>query len=461
MKLDWLTDPLSPDAPCGPNLEAEDDAAFIDYYYEAESRMPERYFTPGIGSDNDEFTPGVLFDRTSIEIKDERKSIEALLKRSRDLRLLSLLARFEILSGSLEGFRDALVGMANLLAEMGSDVHPTLADGLADRRAALDELGNMVTVVIPLQYIDVAGMGDCTVRRYLVGTEQTQPRKGEVGINPSSILSAIGSPGNMAPVEKAHALLSECAEAFDRMRRACLGDADKPFTPGFVAGVEAVAAVQELIQKGRSDLAPWSSDGQPAAEDEAPSGSPEDIAAADAASATPSAAPASVASAPLPAGATEITSHAAARAYLEAAERYFASNEPASAALLLVTQSRLLIGKSLIEAIETLMPSDAGRAVIDFGPDTKFAIPMDKMRALAGEARRSDPAPEAETAAPDITTRGDVAMAIRGVEEFYRRNEPSSPIPVLLFKARDYLEKDFHAIVTALIPKPPSEGSAP
>ena len=67
MALEWLRDPISDDAPCGPDLEATDDNGFLDYYYEAESRMPERYFVPAMGSDNDEFTAGTLFDKTSIK----------------------------------------------------------------------------------------------------------------------------------------------------------------------------------------------------------------------------------------------------------------------------------------------------------------------------------------------------------------------------------------------------------
>ena len=46
-----LLDPVSPESPCGPDLERQDDPDFLDYYFEAESRLPERYFTPGLNPD--------------------------------------------------------------------------------------------------------------------------------------------------------------------------------------------------------------------------------------------------------------------------------------------------------------------------------------------------------------------------------------------------------------------------
>lgn len=455
MNLDWLTDPISDEAPCGPDLEATDDENFIDYYFEAESRMPERYFIPGIESADDTFTPGTLFDPESIDIKAERKKIEGLLKRSRDVRLLALLARFEILSGNLEGMRDAFVGIADLIEAFPVEAHPSTADGPTDRRAALDELGNMVTICIPLQYVDLAGLGDSTYRRYLVATDQSKPRKGEEGINASSITSTIGSPSNRDAVDKAHRLLNDSALALSRIKSACLANESGPFTPAISRGFDAITDLQTLIRNGRSDLPLWSDgEGAPQADEAAPS----DDAGAPAATTPGASAAAPAAAAPLPTDGIGIANHGAARAALEAVETYFSTNEPASAALLLVTQARLLIGKPLVEAIETLLPADAARAVIDFGPETGFAISMDRMRALTGEARRApeDSTPP-EPAAP-VESRADVARAIRGVEDFYRRSEPASPIPLLLFKARDYLEKDFQAIVTSLVQKASTDG---
>jgi type VI secretion system protein ImpA len=122
-------------------------------------------------------------------------------------------------------------------------------------------------------------------------------------------------------------------------------------------------------------------------------------------------------------------------------------------------QAKLLIGKSLIEAIEALLPENASQTKIDFGPETGFVLHMDRLKMLAAEAaslvkpvESEDPGP-----APEIATRAEVSGHIKGVEEFFRVREPASPIPLLLFRARTYLDRDFGSIVSELIPaKPPA-----
>lgn len=51
-------------------------------------------------------------------------------------------------------------------------------------------------------------------------------------------------------------------------------------------------------------------------------------------------------------GTAEVPNHRTAYQLLQAVERYFATTEPASLALVLVTQSRLLIGRPLVEALD-------------------------------------------------------------------------------------------------------------
>ncbi len=447
MSFDWLSEPVSDDAPCGPNLEATDDAAFVDYYFEAESRMPERYFVPGIKDPDDDYTPGTLFDPKSIAHAEEKKTITALLKRSRDARLLSLLARMMILAGRLPDFADAVEGLAILLETRPDDAHPQDA---SDRRGSIDELGNSSMVILPLQHANLAGAGEVSLRRYTVATGGAEPRKGEVGLNSGAMLSEIAAPGNRDAVETSHAALSKAADALTRIKSACLR-LDNPFTPSLGDTLKVIADIQDLIHNGRSDLKPWSAEGE--APVEAPTQPVEETAegaepAPDAAATPAQPAPAA------PAVKTSVPSRAAALQILNTVEGYLATHEPAAPALLLITQARLLVGRPLVEAIETLMPEQANQTKITFGSDTGFVLYMDRLKMLAGEG-----AGQAETAAdadpgprPDIADRSAVAPLISAVEEYFRVREPASPIPVLLFKARTYLDKDFTAIVADLLP---------
>jgi type VI secretion system protein ImpA len=443
MAIDWLKTPVSEDLPSGPDLAAEDDEAFSGFYYEAEGDLPERYFVPGLRGPKDDFSPGSVFDPKSIPHAKARETILNLLKRSRDLRLLSLMARQQILAGRLDGFVEALDGMADLLESQPSTVHP---QDLADRRSTLEEMANLTTVQAPLQYLNIAGPGEVTLRRHLAATKQVDPREGEVGLNAGTMISSLAAPGNKNAVDTAHRLLSAACDAITRMKGACIRG-DRPFTLGLTATIDILADMQKLIAQGRPDLEPWSAAGKAAATEAS-----DDTAATDSGGPADSAPTAVPATPSLPA--QKIADQATAKQALRAIEIFFARNEPSSAALLLVIQARLLVGKPLIEAIETLLPEDANKTRIDFGPDTGFSMSMDRLRMLSAEMAKHAP-PQAEEPVgppPEITSRAEVASWLRGVDEYFRIREPASPIPLLLSRAKAYLDKDFGALISELMP---------
>ena len=317
---------------------------------------------------------------------------------------------------------------------------------------ALEELGSNVSVVFPLQYAELAGPGEVSLRRQLVALGTANPRAGEDGLNTNKLSSEIAAPGNRKYVEEAHASLNAALSAMARIKSACLRNDLNPFNPAIEPAETTVKDMLALIQSGRPDLVPWSADSTAQDGGSEIVADDEDVAEDAADSDAPVAAtkPAMVA-APV---VTKIPNRAAALATIKAIEGYFATHEPSSPALLLVTQSRLLFGKPLVEALETLLPAHAARATIDFGAETGFILDMGRLKLLAGEAvsqaqdiSSDDPGP-----APKVESRSDVAGHLSALEEFYRAREPASPIPVLLFRARTYLEKDFSSIVTEIIP---------
>lgn len=446
MSLDWLKDPISDDAPCGPDLEATDDDAFLDYYFEAESRMPERYFTPGIKGPDDDFMPGTAFDPATIKHADEKKAIFALLERSRDLRLTSLLARMMALGGRLQDFSDAVSGMADVLEAFPQDVHPSNS---SDRRSAIDELGNNAIVAIPLQHINIAGAGEVTYRKYLAATGQSEPREGEVGLNAGTMTTELASPGNSKAVEAAHAALLQATDSLRRIESACLR-LDTPFTPSLSPTLKVLSDIQGLIAEARSDLQPWN---ETAAAVEPDPVDAEDVieTGEDATDGTPSLQAKVAAPTDVPAGA--IPNRAAALQALNALEAFMATHEPSSPSLLLITQARLLVGRPLVEAIETLMPEHANKTKIVLGEGTGFVLYMDRLKMLATEANGRAQSLESEPAgpAPELSSRANIAPLLTAIETFFRSKEPASPIPVLLFRARTLLDKDFTATVSDLI----------
>lgn len=448
MSLQWLTEPVSDDEVCGPDLDVTYDEAFADYYFEAEDRLPQSYYiAPIIDGSGNVLSAERLFDPKSMRAADEKKKIVALLQRSRDLRLLSLLARQQILAGQLDGFTEALDAIATLMEVHPNAVHPR---AVADRRATFEDLGRQNTVIQPLHYLNLAGAGEVSYRRYLAATGESDKRPGEEDLTSGALISDLAAPGNRASVDRMHGLLSEAAEALTRINSACLRG-DQPFTPAFGATLKTVEEMQKLIATARSDLQPWTAGASES------SALPDDALPATDETPAQAAAPAvplAAAAAPVAA----LANQSAARKALEAVERYFVSKEPSSAALLLVTQARLLVGKPLIEAIETLLPEQAQRTRIDFGPETGFVMPMERLRMLSQEIAQLNVDPPAEDPGPPpvVVTRAEAAAQLGAIEAWFRANEPASPVPMLTARARLYLDRDFSALMAELLP--PQEG---
>ena len=88
---------------------------------------------------------------------------------------------------------------------------------------------------------------------------------------------------------------------------------------------------------------------------------------------------------------------------------------------------------------------------IDFGADSGFLLGMERLRALSdgGAPEIADPdQPEAFT----VETRKEAGALMSAVESYYASAEPSSPIPVLLARARGYLNQSFTAILSEFLP---------
>ena len=433
MRVEDLIKPVSADAPCGEDMIAADDPDFVDYYFNVEDRLPTSYFNA---------VRGTLFDAKSIDQKGESAQIDKLLKRSRDLRLLGLEAKFQMLAGRFKGFAEALLGFAALIETYPDDVHPT---DPVDRKGAIEELNTLATIAAPLDYaplITDRRSGDIIFRPFGTGTGKIALREGEEPGDSGIALAAFGSSENAKVVDEFYVLLTEMRAAIKKIVSLCQSGS-KPFMPKLNRLENKLNDINEMMLQARSDLgaeagaAPTAGvDGEASAEGSVQAGSTTFTVTATSA---------------------EVPDHRAVYRLLEAIERYFATNEPASLALVLVTQSRLLIGRPLVEALDALLENSSGSAQITFGNEAGFSISMSRMRDLSGYANIipaedwSQPG-EDEIPAPDIISRDHASMMLKLIEEFFRVREPASPIPILLFKARNMLSKDFHSLVRELIP---------
>ena len=440
-----LLDPVSPDSPCGPDLERQDDPDFLDYYFEAESRLPERYFTPGLDPDGRDDR---LFDPRSVDLAAETRTIQGLLRRSRDLRLLSLLARFQVLAGRLEEFSTTLEDIAAVMAQWPEALHPVGAE----RRAAIDSLNSQPASVMPLLHLSILPNSEVTLRRFMVVSGKANARASEGDLEGADFLGPLRLEANQRSVVTAHERLNRAADALHRIQTLAASHPDKPLHLDLGALRTAIADMQGMIATARPELRPWAASAEPAAP-EAP-GPDADMAAPGAIQSPPTAAAA-------PVSTLKIANRATASATLDAARSWLATQEPSSPALMLVTQARALIGKPLVEAIEVLMPREAATATLRIGQGSPFLLPMDRLKALtqSGLDGQAD-SPAAAVQIPPITQRGELVGKLLEVERYFATCEPASPVPLLLAKAREMLDKSFDAIIAELLASPTQSGPA-
>jgi len=448
-----LTDPLSEAEPCGPDLELTGDAEYMNFVARAEGLLPASYFRDG--------RP---FDRASIDFESVFEAIRPLLARTRDIRLLTILAKFSILNRDLASFETAIRAVAALLAQQWDDVHPRGEDGDFNiRLATLETLDDVPPVVMPLQYLPLADhrrFGVVTYRGYLVATGEQKAREGEEAPDFATVGNALME-ASLPDLTDVWRRFGNLQTAVTTIRDVCAEHAG----PGAVS-------LEKLLQLTDRILALL--DSVVAKRDPNAAKLVEMAGLAGALNEQPGAAPVappapSAAAPPRPSG--RVASAADAASALAAVSRYLDRFEPSNPALLLVRQAEQLIGKSLLEVMRILVPDFVDQAAIKVGKGQVFKLPIEKLSLLAspGDSGRSDTAmvdtgngqaggaPATDAASPSgsmvVSTRREAVGLLGEVGAYYRLAEPSSPVAVLMEGARELAERDFLSLLKELLPE--------
>ncbi|MEN3792688.1 type VI secretion system ImpA family N-terminal domain-containing protein [Fulvimarina sp. MAC3] len=458
MRYQHLVEPIEPDNVCGPDLDDELDNDYLNYMMLAEGKLPTAYF------DKDR-NP---FPRQSIDFAEDIEPAAALLERSRDLRLLSLEGRLRILSGDISGFCDCISACAALLTERWDDVHPGSSGNHTERQSALNGFNSRTSACFPLIFAPIVRdkrKGDITLRMHMLATGAATAQGAELAQgapDEAEIQRVLSAGDNAKEVETVHQRLTEALEAFDVIYNQMVNEAGYEYAPDFDTIRETIGDLLELIGSARNDLTPTNEPeaGVPASVDETAE-VPDALSLSEVAPVRPAAA------AP---GA--IGDHRDAKAALAAAEQYFARMEPSAPALVLIRQAKYLVGRPLIDALVALVPDKAEQMVILLDPNQNFLIGMERLRELsdqpgawdedgAGGGDGDDPADGADdqtsqaasatgskaSARPAAKTRNEAVAVMTEVETFFQKVEPSSPIPLLMRKAKTYMNRDFNYIL--------------
>ena len=354
-----IIEPISEDQPCGPDLEMED----IDY-----------------GNFMAQMTGIVSFERYSdydpdaIDFPSSFESIDGFLDKSRDLRLLVLLAKLKILKGDLDGFVEALEASQALLKEHWADVHPA-GDMSFLRAIELSTLDDRPTSVLPLERVVLfrsRRAGPITLRRWELANGEAKPYEDEEVVDAGTILSEIGG----ADAEEMKGLIANaerCKEAMQGIRTVCMAEGGPEETPAFEKVPTALDAIIEMIKKGTG------ADAETAVEEGAEEGGDADGTGISAVTGSMVV--------QMPTG--DVATREDAIDALFAAERYYALHEPSSPNVLLLREARNAANKTFAELLADLLPRGAGEAYFTFGKEPWFEVPL-------SDINSRNPAPEYE-----------------------------------------------------------------
>jgi type VI secretion system protein ImpA len=185
----------------------------------------------------------------------------------------------------------------------------------------------------------------------------------------------------------------------------------------------------------------------------------------------------------------QLTTRADVADALAAVVAYFSHAEPSSPALLLARQAQQLVGCSFVEAMRILMPAHIDQAVITVGGAQVFDLPLERLSALApseaeapaatngggwGEPAAEAAAPAAEGAADGegeaeaapgrrlkAESRPQALALLDQVSVYYRAAEPTSPVPILVDRARRVAERDFMSLLKDFLPAEALKAATP
>lgn len=421
LAFDSLVEPVSAEAACGPDLDAAGDADFLGFAATAEGMLPSSFFA---------------FDPNAFDLDGSIAAGLGLVDRTKDIRLLVLLGKLALLKRNVAGFSACVAAAARLMTDHWEEINPRGEDGdFLMRMAPLYTLDDMAPVLLPLQYaplVEAGRLGTLSFRAHLVASGEVKARDGEqmpdAGTIERILLEAdldalIAIRDALAALQGGLAGLRSVAVAMAGFEQAVRLERLPPLVDRMLTLLDDAVGRRD---PGAALGAPVAGEAEPDAPDDA-----DDT-------------PASAAPAARPPG--RINGQGEAAAALAAALGYFERFEPSSPAILLVRQASQLIGKNLFEVMQILVPGHAEAARIHVGGEPAFTVAVSRLAAAS-------PPLDVAAALPPVETRHAAVGLLDQVAGYYRAAEPSSPIPLLIDRAKLLSSRDFAGLLKDILPE--------
>jgi type VI secretion system protein ImpA len=427
----WPLDPVAGSDPCGEDLDLAGDADYLNFLAYVDGLLPTRYFE---------------FDRSKVDIEGQTVLLQALKKRTRDLRLYAIEAKFRILDRDLAGFVEAVGTMTAWTVRQWEFVHPRDFEGdFGLRLAPLQSLEDPAPVLLPLQHAPLAQhrqFGPLMWRSVQLARGEVRALAGEATPDEGTI-DRVMNDIELPLLIETRDLLAQLVSMLEVLQS---WTADK-------LGFAQALRFEKLLPLSQAMLA--FVDGQVARRDPA---------AALAGGPVPGEAVPDEGSPLQPLSpALAIDGPARARSALMAVARYFARHEPSSPALLLVSQAHRMVGRPFAEIVEMLFPAYSDDARILFGQGQMFRLALTRVVSQAGSLELPAEAEAGEEEGepyPMPVSRGAAMALMSDVGVWFRSAQPSSPVPLILERARTMAEKDFLSLARDLLPPEALGGSS-
>ena len=419
---------VSPDDPCGPDLDLEGDPDYLNVFAGIEGFLPSNYYA---------------FNRDAIDFPASFKTLDGLLRRTLDLRLLVVGAKLSILNRDLQGFSARIGSIAWLLDAHWSDAHPRAeGDDFGLRVGQLETLDDNAVVVLPLQYaplVDAGREGALSYRDHLVATGAAQPRvitrlnlQGEAETSADERFMAQNAIDRLlrdveiGKLTRAYETVRALDRSVQAIREVSLARGGQPAKVELKALGGVAKGMAEFLRGAAVARDPSLAPGPETEQEEGVAPEAEGGAG--------------------PAVRGVFATLADVDAALSSAQGYFLAAEPTSPAVLLIRQARQTLGKNLYEVMQLLAPNAADEARIFVGPDGAFPVPV---RNLADA-----PTPESEKLEVEPAATRQAAIAtIDQVVQHMQKTQPSSPVPYLLERAKALAARDFVGLLNDLLPE--------
>ena len=414
-----IAEPITTEAPCGPDPDA--DPEVMNFLGMAEGQLPATYRS---------------FDKKAFDAKPNLEKIQQLLAKSRDLRFLTLAAKLHILSDNVSGFADSVTAMLVLLKAQWVDCHPSEQEGGdALRSAYLATLDDLPTVVLPLQNAPIIvdkRLGPLSMRSIQLANKKIPAQADEQIGDADTILSAFNRPEKVDELVAFKNNIVSVKTALTDIHQLFVDKVNHETAPHFVRLPELLDTILAFLgsvttlNDTTSDAALPTDDDQSEASTTSPS-----------------------AIGTLPPTSEDLVSVKEASNALESILAYYSLHEPSSPARLMTKQALQLVGKSFVEAMQVLAPALAQEAKISVGGESPFTLDFAQLSSLVQDEPSNQG--EGEAKSFNVETRAQATSLMLSIERFYRRTEPSSPIPLLLERARTFASKDFASLLKEML----------